>query len=186
MNLRTFYAAVVLLMASQAAAQGGDAFVGTAKSILKSSLCTRLAVCTPTGSAVVLGEKRTFYHLKLRNPTAKGLNDYDLYVTTSDGKTSNVVLLYPGSNGDFSDGKFRLAFLTATTGVSFPDQAKAIQYSCSMKLRGTNSNYVVNDIMINLDGAHQVMTMVLAVGPYAWAFRDVPESRTVTYVAPCP
>ncbi|GGO40705.1 hypothetical protein GCM10008949_50480 [Deinococcus humi] len=180
------YAAMTLMATSQAAAQGGDAFVGTSKSILKSSICTRLAMCSPTGSAVVLGEKRMFYHLKLKNPTAGGLNDYDLYVTTYGGVTTNVVLLYPGSNGDFSDGKFRLSFFTAATGVSFPDQPKAIQYSCSLKLRGINSNYIVNDVVIGLDGAHQVMTMVMAVGPSAWAFRDIPEFRKVTYVAPCP
>lgn len=186
MNTHLFYAAMTILAASQASAQGGDAFVGTSKSMLKSSLCTRLALCSPTGSAVVLGEKRTFYHLKLRTPISGGLNDYDVYVSSRNGVTTNAVLLYPGSNGDFLDGKFRLAFFTAATGVSFPDQPKAIQYSCSLKLRGANSNYVINDIVVSLDGAHQVMTMVLAVGPYAWAFRDVPESTKVTYVALCP
>lgn len=179
-------AAGVLLTASHAAAQGSDGFVGTSKSMLASSICTRVAVCTPSGSAVVLGEKRSFFHLKLRRPVPGGLNEYDVYVTTRAGVATSAVLLYPSAQDGYGDGKFRLAFFAAATGVSFAGQPKDIEYSCSMMIRGARTNYMVGDNSISLGYARQQLTVVLDLGKDdGQAFSDIPKSRKVTFSTEC-
>lgn len=188
MKRHTSLAALVLLLAPHAAAQGSDGFVGTSRSVMTSTLCTRVATCTATGSATVLGGTRSFYHLTLRRPGQAGfaLNAYDLYVDVHAGVATSATLLYPASNGDLSDGLFRRAFFTAATGVPLGGAAPAIETSCVVKLRGKGANYVIRDIAIPLDGARQQMTMVLAVGTSSWAFRDVPDTQRITTTTTCP
>ena len=175
------------LLLSQASAQSsGDGFVGTSKSILNSSLCTQVAVCKATGSVVVMGEKRSFYNITLRRKVPYGRNSYDLYVTTRNGVAQSVTLLYPPAQDGFGDGKFRLAFFTAATGVSFKGQPEMIEYSCEMRLRGAKTNYYIGDGDIPGGYAHEKLTTVSNVGKEdGHMFSSIPKSKTVTFSTEC-
>ncbi|MDK2010987.1 MULTISPECIES: hypothetical protein [unclassified Deinococcus] len=186
MTRRSIGIFAIALLLSQASAQSGDGFVGTSKSILNSSLCTQIAVCKATGSAVVMGAKRSFYNVTLRQRVAYGLNTYDLYVTTRNGVAESVTLLYPPAQDGFGDGKFRLAFFTAATGVSFKGQPAAIEYSCEMRLRGTKSNYYITDDSMSLFYARQQLTTVMSISKDdSQMFSDIPKSRIVTFSTNC-
>ncbi len=184
---RQFISVAAGLLLTQASAQSsGDGFVGTSKSILNSSLCTQIAVCKATGSAVVRGEKRSFYNATLRRKPEYGLNTYDLYVTTKNGVVQSVTLLYPPAQDGFGDGTFRLAFFTAATGVSFKGQPEMIEYSCEMRLRGARTNFYVSDGDIPAGYAHERVTTVSNVGKEdGQMFSGIPRSKIVTFSTEC-